>query len=166
MPDVQLTQREARLVFLATLYHLGRPGSEVDPVTRQPLALGVTPVSEALAAYLEEPRAAAAVTLALSDHQLGRVGEALLGLVNELKQVDLSGRSVVAGLFEALTRVFPDEVRAAGSNSVIDLAGEATMLRRRLAGAIREAGSSTEPGRTAAEAAGETARPWWKVWGR
>lgn len=164
MPDVQLTQREARLVYLATLYHLGRPGSEVDLVTRQPLAAGVTPVSEALAAYIEEPRAAA-VTLALTDYQLGRLGEALLGLVNELKQVDLSGRSVVAGLFEALTRVFPDEVGETGSSGAIDLAGEVTMLRRRLAGAIREAGAATEAARAAEDAAAASARPWWKWWG-
>jgi hypothetical protein len=165
MPDVQLTQREARLVYLATLYHLGRPGSEVDPVTRQAHGYGLGPLREPLEAYLAAP-STAAVTLALSEFQLGRLGEALLGLVNELKQVELSGRSVVGGLMAALVRAFPGEVSAEEPSGAIDLAGEATLLRRRLASAIREAEATIEAAREARESTIAPARPWWKVWGR
>ncbi|MSP22738.1 MAG: hypothetical protein EXR66_06945 [Dehalococcoidia bacterium] len=163
MLEVQLTQREARLVYLATLYHLGRPGTEIDPMTREPHDLGLRPVHDALLADLEGPSATA--TLGLSEYQLGRLGEALLGLVNELKQIELSGRSVVRGLFEALARTFPEEISADDPGGAIDLAGEATMLRRRLASAIRAAEATLEAARAAQQTAVADTRPWWKVWG-
>ena len=166
MPDVQLRQREARLVYLATIYHLGRPGSEVDPVTRQPHRLGLGPIREVLESSFETQAAQATVTLALSEYQVSRLGEALLGLVNELKQVALSGRSVVAGLMEALGRLFPDEVPPDDPSGAMDLAGEATMLRRRLTTAIREAETAIEEARATAQAALRPSRPWWKWWAR
>ena len=168
MPDVQLGEREARLVYLATLYHLGRPGSEVDPVSRQPHGHGLGPVSEVLSSHLasspESAPVSGAVTLALSEFQLGRLGEALLGLVNELKQVSLSGRSVVPGFIEALRRVFPEESQDGDPSGAMDLTAEATMLRRRLAGAIREAEQATAAAEEQ-QAAARPAHPWWKVWG-
>ena len=166
MPDVQLHEREARLVYLATVYHLGRPGSEIDPVSRQPHDLGLGPVSEVLHHHIESAGggAPAAVTVALSEYQLGRLGEALLGLVNELKQVSLSGRSVVPGFIEALKRAFPDETEDGDASGPMDLTAEATMLRRRLGGAIREAERAYESAREEHPAAARPAHPWWKVW--
>lgn len=166
MADVQLREREARLVYLATVYHLGRPGSEIDAVTRQPHGLGLGPVREALRARLGEPAAEAAVTLALSEHQLSRLGEALLGLVNELKQVALSGRSVVPGFMEALARALPGEVPEDDAGDAIDLAGEVTLLHRRLGAALREAEAGVERARAEQSEAAVSARPWWKIWPR
>lgn len=166
MPDVQLREREARLVYLATVYHLGRPGSELDPLTRQPHGLGLAPVHELLRTHLEGAPAHAAVTLALSEYQLGRLGEALLGLVNELKQVGLSGRSVVPGLIEALARVVPGEVSEVDAGAAIDLAGEVTLLHRRLGSALREADTALEGARAEQSEAAALARPWWKIWAR
>jgi hypothetical protein len=169
MPDVQLGEREARLVYLATVYHLGRPGSEVDPVSRQPHGEGLGPVSEVLSSNLanslERAPVNGAVTLALSEYQLGRLGEALLGLVNELKQVSLSGRSVVPGFIEALRRVFPEETEDADPSGAMDLTAEATMLHRRLAGAILEAQQVIEAARLEQATPARSAHPWWKVWG-
>jgi hypothetical protein len=165
MLDLQLREREARLVYLATLYHLGRPGSEVDPVSRQPHGQGLGPVSEVLRTHLESAPAHAVVALALSEYQLGRLGEALLGLVNELKQVSLSGRSVVPGFIEALKWTFPEETEDGDTSGAMDLTAEATMLHRRLAGAIREAEQAIEAAREEQAAAARPAHPWWKVWG-
>ena len=169
MPDVQLGEREARLVYLATVYHLGRPGSEVDPVSRQPHRLGLGPVSEVLLSHLAgspgSAPASATVTVALSEYQLGRLGEALLGLVNEFKQVSLSGRSVVPGFMEALQRVFPEESNPRDSSGAMDLTSEATLLHRRLSGAIRDAERAVESAREEQSAAKRPAHPWWKLWG-
>ena len=38
---LQLTHDEPRLVYLALVYHLGRPGSELDPATKMPAAHGL-----------------------------------------------------------------------------------------------------------------------------
>lgn len=163
MPDLALRQSEARLLYLATIYHLGRPGSEVDALTRQPLDAGLAPVRSALESQLELATAA----LALSDFQVGRLGEALLGLVNELKQIGLSGRSVAPGVLEALTRLYPD-VTSEDPGAALDIAGEATMLRRRLDSAVRDANAALEAERAAAEAAAEAAlrRRGWRFWRR
>ena len=46
--QLQLRQEDAQLVFLAVAYHLGRPGSELDPMTKQPVARGLAETSRAL----------------------------------------------------------------------------------------------------------------------
>jgi hypothetical protein len=48
MPEVelQLRQEDAKLVFLAVAYHLGRPGSELDPITKQPVEHGLAEMPE------------------------------------------------------------------------------------------------------------------------
>lgn len=165
MPSFQLRQPEAQLLYLATLYHLGRPGSEVDTLTRQPLAGGLAPVRAALDRQL----ALASSTLDVSDFQLGRLGEALLGLVNELKQIGISGRSVAPGLFEALARLYP-EVTPEDPGAALDIAGEATMLRRRLDSAVRTAAAALEAARmeqASAAAVASGGRPKrWRFWNR
>ncbi len=163
MPSLELRQPEAQLLYLATVYHLGRPGSEVDALTRQPLEGGLAPLHAALEGRL----ALASSALEVSDFQLGRLAEALLGLVNELKQIGLSGRSVTPGLFEALSRLYPD-VTAEDPGSALDLSGEATMLRRRLDGAVRLAAASLEAARAdeAATAAVEARPGRWRFWRR
>jgi hypothetical protein len=164
MPELPLRQREVRLVYLATVYHLGRPGSEIDPVTRQPHGYGLRSVRDGLRTYFEAAPVDSDVVLVLTEYQVSRLGVAILGVVNELKQVGISGRSVVRGLIEALTRVFPDEVTTEDPGGALDLAGEATMLHRRLAGAIRAADAAVEAARAAAEQAAQASRPWWKWW--
>jgi hypothetical protein len=163
MVSAQFQNRDARIVYLATIYHLGRPGSETDAITLEHHNRGLGPVRVALEPQLDN----AVATLELSDYQLHRLGEALLGVVNELKQVELArGRSAVPGFTEALTRVFPD-VDADDPGTALDLVGHAVMLRRRLDTAVRDA---SEAGRAAREeeqrAPDATRRPWWKVWQR
>lgn len=167
MPDLSLRPPEARLLYLATLYHLGRPGSEVDATTRQPLEDGLAPVAARLGAPGAQD-AHASTALALSDFQLGRLGEALLGLVNELKQIGLSGRSVTPRLFEELTRLYP-EVTPEDPSPALDLAGEATLLRRRLDAAVRASNATLEEQRAAAATAAAEARRasrGWRFWRR
>lgn len=161
MSEVSLRRSEANLAYLACLYHLGRPGTELDPATRQPHAFGLTPVCATLEAGLDH----AAVSLELSDYQVRLLGEALLGIVNELKQIGLSGHSVMPGLVEALTRLYPD-VTAEEPGGALDLSGEAAMLRRRLDRAVRDATAELDRQRAEAEAQRNTERRRWRFWRR
>lgn len=162
MPTAQLGSREARLAYLATVYHLGRPGSELDAASLERHDLGLGSVRAALEPLLE----LAVVELELTDYQLHRLGEALYGVVNELKQFELSGgRSTVPGFVDAVTQLFP-EVTPEDPGAALDLTREAVMLRRRLDVALREAAVAVEAARAAQALEAEAARrPWWKVWG-
>ncbi len=161
MATLDLQPQDARLVYLAIVYHLGRPGSETDAATIQRHDLGLGPVREPLEGQLEQARA----TLDLSPYQLARLGEALHGTVNELKQHELSGgRSVVPGFAEALHRLFPET--ADGGVGALDVARDAVMLRRRLDAAVKEAEAQVAAAREGAAQAERVKRPWWKVWQR
>lgn len=179
MPQLTLPTTEARIVYLATVYHLGRPGSETDAATLQPHGLGLGAVRPALEAHIEsiarEPHAGqAAVEADLSAYQFDRLGEALLGLINELKQYDLTrGRSAVPGFDEAVRRAFP-EVHAtttgdggSGGGEALDLVTHVMALHRRLAPAIGEAREDVRQAReTQAEAERAAGRRWWQLWKR
>lgn len=163
MPHLRLQPRDARIAYLATVYHLGRPGSEPDASIPGREHFGLTQVHEALEAALAQPE----VALDLSDFQLQRLGEALLGTVNELKQIGMSeGRSVVPDFSATLARLFP-ETGPDEPGAALDLVVHVMALRRRMDGAIREAVAVLADERARLEAAADAARqPWWKVWAR
>ena len=161
MAALHLQPHDARLLALAIVYHLGRPGSELDAATLRRHELGLGPLQPMLDGQLSQAQAA----LELSPYQLSRLGEALHGTVNELKQLDLSeGRSVVPGFADALRRLFPESADGGGT---LDLASQAVLLRRRLDGAVREADAQLQAAREApAEEASARRGPWWKFWQR
>ena len=160
MARIQLRADDARLVYLATVYHLGRPGSETDPDTLRHHDLGLGPLQRALEPQLDP--ALAVADIEVSAYQLARLDSALLGIVNELKQFQMAdGRSAVPGFAEAVRRLYPETEEEPGI--ALDLVGEAVMLQRRLQGAVRQAQAD------AAEAAPPSERrrrPWWKIWAR
>jgi len=80
MPDLQLQlrQEDAQLVFLAVAYHLGRPGSELDPLTKQTVARGLAETSRALQPQLHM----AVSTIDLNQDQWRRLGSAILGSIS------------------------------------------------------------------------------------
>ena len=125
---LRLTAEDIRLVRLALLYHLARPGAELDPATGQPAAHGLAEVDGAL-----DARDDSAAMLTLDDGQHRKLLVAMLGCVNELHVYHLSGGapSMVPGFSETARRLFPsmtDEPEAA-----LDVAQSMLMLRRRLA---------------------------------
>ena len=166
MPRISLRNEDARIVALAIAYHLGRPGSETDPATLQRHDGGLGPVGAALEPGLE----AARVEVELSAYQLHRLGEALLGLTNELKAFGIApGRSVVPGFAGTAGRLFPELADGAEgqADAALDLVTHVVMLHRRLGQALRDADVALEAQRAAAEAERAAAeRPWWKVWAR
>lgn len=159
MHTLTLGDDDLRLVYLAVVYHLGRPGSEALALGDEGLGLSV--VREALEPQLGR----ASGRIEVGDYQLTRIGLGLHGIVNELKQYGMAqGRSAVPGFSEAVMRLFP---RAGEPGGALDLVQPAIMLRRRLDEAVRQAEAAVEAARAAqAESAAERRPPWWKRWRR
>jgi hypothetical protein len=132
--ETQLQQKDARLVFLAVAYHLGRPGSELDPMTKQPVEHGLAEV----AARLQPQLAADVASVSLSQDQAKRLLSGMLGTISELKAYPMLGlragpdgrRSTVPGFDRSLTHLFPEVEE--DSQAALDVAESMLMLRRRL----------------------------------
>jgi hypothetical protein len=171
MPTLQLPDEDARIVALAVAYHLGRPGSEVDPDTLRRHEIGLASVERTLTPQL----GSAHVEIEVSPYQLHRIDEGLLGVTNELKAYEMADRrSVVSGFEAALARLFPALAedapdRADDAETALDLVERVVLLRRRLAGAVRGAEAAIAAEREAATRAAAEARraqrPWWRFWG-
>ena len=134
--DLQLRQEDAKLVFLAIAYHLGRPGSELDPITKLPVEHGLAEVARDLQPQLQN----AVSEIRLIDAQLQRLLSGMLGSITELKaysmldlrvsQVGEGRRSTVPGFDRSLLHLFP-EVEEDVENSLA-VAERMLMLKRRL----------------------------------
>jgi hypothetical protein len=150
-----LPQHEARLAFLAVLYHLARPGSEIDRETLTVMQHGLAEVVP----QLEEQIEANSVRLEMSAYQLSRLSEAMLGAINELKAYPMmdamSGgstrpRSTAAGFDEAMRRLFPPA--ALDANYATRLAEDMLVLWRRMDSAVGQAEAELDAQRRAQEA--------------
>jgi hypothetical protein len=142
MPEIelQLRQEDAKLVFLAVAHHLGRPGSELDPLTKQPVAHGMAEVSRAMQPQMRN----AVTTLRLNKDQVTRLQSGMLGSITELKAYamlrprdDTGRRSTVPGFDGTLLHLFP-EVEA-DIDIALDIAERMLMLKRRLDERLAEA---------------------------
>jgi hypothetical protein len=134
--QLQLRQEDANLVFLAVAYHLGRPGSELDPITKLPVEHGLADVARDL-----QPQLRMAVSeISLDEAQLKRLQSGMLGSISELKtypllqlRLDPDGtgrRSSVPGFDRTLVHLFPeieDDVEES-----LSIAERMLLLKRRL----------------------------------
>jgi len=160
MTLMQLRNEDARIAYLATVYHLGRPGSEVNRDAPQKHDLGLRHVHDEVLPRLNQ----AVVEFDLSPYQLVRLGEALLGVTNELKQFGIAeGRSAVPRFVDAMHFLYPESAEEPGV--ALDIVAHAVMLHRRLGPAI--AGAQQAVARASAGSAtpadGNAARrPWWR----
>jgi hypothetical protein len=132
---LQLRSEDARLVFLAVAYHLGRPGSELDPVTKQPVEHGLAEV----AASLQPQLRMAVSTITLHHNQARRLLSAMLGSITELKAYAMLGagtreapghRSTVPGFDGSLRHLFPEVEE--NSEEPLEIAERVLHLRRRI----------------------------------
>ena len=132
--EVQLEQADAKLVFLAVAYHLGRPGSELDPETKQPVEEGLAKV----AANLQPQLARETASITVNEDQAKRLLSGMLGTISELKSYPMlhlragpdGRRSTVPGFDRSLTHLFP-EVEEDADNT-IEIAESMLILRRRM----------------------------------
>jgi hypothetical protein len=134
--DLQLRQEDAKLVFLAVAYHLGRPGSELDLETKQPVTHGLAEVARVLQPQLRN----AVAEVRLIDDQVRRLQSAMLGSITELKAYAMlelrvgpegtGSRSTVPGFDRSLLHLFP-EVEEDVDNAMA-IAERMLLLKRRL----------------------------------
>ncbi len=162
MPLMQFQNVDARIVYLATVYHLGRPGSEAAAEAAQREDLGLRAVHDALLPHLD----LAVVEVELSPYQVVRLATALLGVTNELKQYGIAnGRSTVPRFEETLAFLFPETAEDPGS--AMDLAGRPVELRRRIEGAVAQAEAELAATQSEAEEQRSAERGrWWQLWRR
>lgn len=156
MPSIEFSRAEARLAYLALAYHLARPGSELDPDTKQPVEHGLSEVKAGLEPQIE--RAAAAITV--NEHQYRRLVSAVAGALNELKSyhlLDHGRQTTVPAFHKALRALYPEIEQDPDGAS--QLAGDMMALRRRLE-------RMALPEEPAVEAAASGGRPWWRFWER
>lgn len=171
--ELRLPPHEAKLVFLAIAYHLGRPGSELDPETKLSAQHGLAEVSSALQPQLRQ----AVASITLNAFQVERLSSAILGAINELKVYPMleprppeegggrrpgghpSGRSTVSGFDRTLRHLFPQvEEDVDEATALIE---PFMALKRRLDSVLREA---TQQERQQAPL--PRRRPWWRLWAR
>lgn len=159
---MQFQNADARVVYLATVYHLGRPGSESVAEAAQRSDLGLRAVHDELLPRLDQ----AVVEVALSPYQVLRLATALLGVSNELKQFGIAnGRSSVPRFAETMAFLFPETTEDPGA--AMDLARQPVELRRRIDAAVSQAEAEIEAARAEQEALQRTERGrWWQLWRR
>jgi hypothetical protein len=136
--QIALRQEDAKLVFLAIAHHLGRPGSELDPITKQPVEHGLAEVARDLQPQLRM----AVANISLSSDQATRLMSGMAGSVTELKaypmlelRADAGRKSSVPGFDSTLRHLFPEIDDDA--DNVLDIAERMLMLRRRLSTELR-----------------------------
>jgi hypothetical protein len=129
---LKLTHDEPRLIYLALVYHLGRPGSELDPATKQPGTHGLRELKTALGNEVANESA----IIELDAEQLRKLLSAIYGSVNELRVHHMRGgaMSTVARFSETATTLFPE--LAADPDAALDLAEAMMMLHRRIERAV------------------------------
>jgi hypothetical protein len=149
---LQLTHDEPRLVYLALVYHLGRPGSELDPVTKQPVARGLREVKTALGNELSQDSA----IIELGDDQYPKLLSAIYGCVNELRVYHMRGgaESTVERFTDTARTLFPELV--AEPEVALDIAEAMMMLHRRIERAVARATADAP----AASTEGKSRRRW------
>jgi hypothetical protein len=132
---LKLTHDEPKLVYLALVYHLGRPGSELDPVTKQPVERGLRDVKLDLGNHLGDESA----IIELDDAQFRRLLSAIYGCVNELRVHHMrnGAQSTVARFTETATTLFPQIADA--PDAALDVSEAMMMLHRRMERAVSSA---------------------------
>ncbi|MBF6600210.1 MAG: hypothetical protein IVW36_06845 [Dehalococcoidia bacterium] len=146
MVALKLTHDEPKLVYLALVYHLGRPGSELDRETKLPVEHGLREVKVELGAHLADD----AAIIELDDAQYRRLLDAVYGAVNELRvhHMRSGAESTVARFTETARTLFPEV--AADPEAALTVAEAMIMLHRRIERAVtRAARAAPAPARPA-----------------
>ena len=135
---LKLTHDEPRLVYLALVYHLGRPGSELDPITKMPVEHGLREVKVALGSEIESDSA----IIEVDDEQLRKLLSAIYGCVNELRVYHMrnGAESTIARFTETARSLFPD-IRGE-PEAALEISEAMMMLHRRMERAVARAGAS------------------------
>ena len=131
---LKLTHDEPRLVELALVYHLGRPGSELDPDTWRPAGRGLRDVYDAL---ILQRGGDAVIELDAAQYQ--KLLSAIYGCSTELRGHHMRDgqRGTVLGFTAAAFALFPSLPEDA--EVALEIAEAMVMLHRRMERAVRSA---------------------------
>ncbi|MEK7693159.1 MAG: hypothetical protein AAB349_03120 [Chloroflexota bacterium] len=137
---LKLTHDEPRLVYLALVYHLGRPGSELDPATKMPAERGLREMKVALGADL----ARASAVIELDQAQYRKLLSAIYGCVTELRVHHMRGGapSTVDRFTDTAVTLFP-RIQA-DPEEALSVSEAMVMLHRRMDRAVRSAVEAPE----------------------
>jgi hypothetical protein len=151
---LKLTHDEPRLIYLALVYHLGRPGSELDPITKQPGEHGLRDVKVGL----ERDLGADSAIIELDPEQYSKLLSAMYGSVNELRVHHMRGgaRSTVEGFTDTAQAQFP--LISTDPAAALDVAEAMMMLHRRIERAVSRAARQAGLAEPRAKPRG-----WWKA---
>ncbi len=130
---LKLTHDEPRLVYLALVYHLGRPGSELDPATKMPGGHGLREVKVALGRELSNESA----IIELDDAQAQKLLSAIYGCVTELRGHHMrdGAPSTVARFTETAVSLFP-QIKSDPEEALV-VSKAMVMLHRRMERGVR-----------------------------
>jgi hypothetical protein len=153
---LKLTHDEPRLVYLALVYHLGRPGSELDAATTMPSEHGLRAVKVALGSQLASDSA----IIELNEAQVQKLLSAIYGCVTELRvhHMRSGAPSTVARFTETAVSLFPR--MNADPEAALGVSEAMVMLHRRMERALRRAAESPSPPDADAADATEAKRGW------
>ncbi|MCB9491964.1 MAG: hypothetical protein H6674_07840 [Dehalococcoidia bacterium] len=105
----------------------------------------------------------AVVEVEASPYQVVRLGEALLGCANELKQFSLAqGRSMVPRFAETVRELYPETAEEPGA--AMDLVQHPVMLRNRMQQAVNDAQAQIQAAIDEQRAQERAKKRWWEVW--
>lgn len=137
---LKLTHDEPRLVYLALVYHLGRPGSELDAETRMPSEHGLRAVKVALGREL----AGDSAIIDLDEAQMQKLLSAIHGCVTELRVHHMRGGapSTVDRFTDTAVTLFP-RMKADPEEALV-VSEAMVMLHRRMERAVRLAVEAPE----------------------
>ncbi len=138
---LKLTHDEPRLVYLALVYHLGRPGSELDPATKMPVEHGLRGIKVQLGSEIEGDHA----VIELDDDQYRRLLSAIYGCVNELRVYHMrnGAESTVERFTDTARSLFPEI--SSDAEAALDVSEAMMMLHRRIERAVRRAEDASAP---------------------
>ena len=154
---LKLTHDEPRLVYLALVYHLGRPGSELDPVTRMPAERGLRDVKVALGRDLGSESA----IIEVDKPQAEKLLSAIYGCVTELRGHHLrdGATSTVARFTDTALELFP-QIKSEPEEALV-IAQAMVMLHRRMERALSRAFGPAIAGERGEPADGGPAKRRW-----
>jgi hypothetical protein len=154
---LKLTHDEPKLVYLALVYHLGRPGSELNPLTKLPVERGLRPVKVDLGNHLDDESA----IIELDERQYARLLSAIYGCVTELRVHHMrdGAQSTVERFTETAISVFPQI--AADPEEALAVAESMMMLHRRIERAVGRAAMVDADVAPEPAARARVKRRWW-----
>ena len=159
MITITLQQDEPKILYLALLYHLARPGSEIDPETGKKHVAALEPIMHFLTSEINKP----IIEFSCLPKQIERIDTALSGLSNELRQFVLSASSVVPTFENTLMKFWPDAI--SDSSKLEEIRMLTMMTRRKLEVFFIQAEEELEREKLLLERERRLQRSqWWKIW--